>query len=235
MKKTAFIILVLVNSVNCALAQKPRVQNTPTYDSKLLHFGFTIGLNTMDYDVDVNKEVFLNDTLYPDIRNLSPGFHVSMVSDLRLGRYFNLRFLPGISFGQRNVTYKTVSGILDREFKVPSTYLEFPLLVKYKAERINNYRPYLISGANIRYDMASNKEFNEEEDFYIRFVPLDFFYELGIGIDYYLPYFKFATELKISVGLRDIINHEPHPEYPIYVESINKAKSFIIGLSFHFE
>ena len=55
--------------------------------------------------------------------------------------------------------------------------------------------------------------------------------EIGAGIDFYLPYFKFATELKFSLGLQDILNHKldsENPEADPYTHSINRMSSKVM-------
>jgi hypothetical protein len=59
---------------------------------------------------------------------------------------------------------------------------------------------------------------------------------MGVGVDWYLPYFKFSTELKVGVGLLDILIRESSTvEGENYLASIDKINAYIIGLSFHFE
>ncbi|MBN1949938.1 MAG: PorT family protein [Bacteroidales bacterium] len=238
------------------LAQVKKPQNDPTYDYKWLHFGFTVGLNTMDFS-------FMRPAypiLFADVSRITPGFQVSIVSELRLADYWSLRFLPGITFGQRTVSFYRTSipyfGLmsyneLDRKMEVESNYIDFPLLIKYKSSRVNNYRPYLIGGMTVRYDMASRNDYEEDSEVYIRLKKLDLCYELGLGLDNYLRYFKFSTELKISVGLRDMLVHQPVIEVTentnsaivnpyvntlnSYVNSIDKLHSIVVLLCFHFE
>lgn len=217
-------------------AQIKKPYNDLGYDYKQLHFGFTVGFNTMDMGIMRN----LSDSLFADLTRVDPGFQVTIVSDLRLGNNFNLRFLPGISFGQRRISYYKVDSLLNNEgivrtIKVESSFLEFPLQLKYRAIRLNNYRPYLIGGLNFRYDMASRKEYNEEENIYVRLKPADLYIEGGFGIDYYLPYFKFAPEIKVGMGLMNVRAKNPSDFAPQYVRSMDKIRSYIVMLNFHFE
>ena len=171
-------------------AQKDMVLNYQGVDHKKIHFGFTIGFNTMDFKLTPSMNTFVSGTdtlvLIPEINNLSPGFHVSVISDFRLNDDFSLRFLPGISLGQRNILFYNPDGSVDSEMKIESTFIDLPLSLKYKATRINNTRPYLLAGINVRNDMARNKEFNEDEEIYLKFKSFDIFYEIGVGSDFYL-------------------------------------------------
>jgi hypothetical protein len=213
--------------------QRAKVPNTPKYDLDVLHFGFTIGLNAMDFDIYNHKQMSLFDTVYAVNTVRQAGFNLGIVSNLRLMRFLDLRFLPGISFGQRNLEYlvRGPSGFYLKTMKIESTFLEFPLLLKYKAKRIDNYRPYLVGGLNYRIDLAARKNIKEEERPMILLERHDLNYELGFGVDYYLPYFKFSTEIKYAVGLRNIMRPDPTE----YSRAIEKLVSNLVVISFHFE
>ncbi|MCK4466188.1 MAG: PorT family protein [Bacteroidales bacterium] len=233
MKRLLILILTCLPLVVFSQKQKPK--NDPAYDKKPLHFGFTIGLNTMDFTVYHSGE-YLKDSLYADVSQLRPGFNINIVSNLKLTKYFDLRFLPGISFGQRNLLYNKDKILVDDGIqKLESSFLEFPLLVKYKSKRINNFRPFLIGGGNYRIDLAARKDYDETENRYVRLKRSDLYYEIGFGIDFYLKYFKFTTELKLAVGLRDVLVHDPASGHPEFVRAIDILKSNLLILSFHFE
>lgn len=163
------------------------------------------------------------------------GFNISIVSNLRLREYIDLRFLPGLSFGQRNLSYSYWSATQNRfetkTMKIESTFLNFPLILKYKAKRINNYRPYVIGGSSFALDLASQKSIKEEDKPKIRLNPFDVYYEFGFGIDYYLTYFKFSTEIKFTVGLFNILRSDETK----YTSSIDRMTSKILFICFHFE
>jgi len=218
-----------------ATAQKAKPKNDSNYDERLLHFGFSMGLNTMDFNTKMNPSDTNNWTA--EVVSLKPGINIQIVMDYRPTTYLDVRFLPGVSFGQRNLNFYDEDGVLvNDEQQLESSFLEFPLLIKGKGMRLNNSRPYLIGGLNFRYDLAAKKEYDEESDVYIRLRKADLYYEVGAGIDFYLPYFKLTIEAKMSNGLRDVLVHdEPHPYHPEYVNSIESLKSQMWVLSFHFE
>lgn len=239
MKKiSVFIPLLFI--LNPVFSQVKKPQNDPGFDYKRLHFGFTVGLNTMDFGF---RRPELDTTLYfADVSRITPGFQVSIVSDLRLADYLSLRFLPGITFGQRtlyfyeyeeNQKYEDLE--LNSKMELESNFLDFPLVIKYKSKRVNNYAPYFIAGGSVRYDLAARKDYEPESNVYVRLKPLDFYFEFGFGIDIYLQYFKFAPELKLSTGFRNVLVDDPASNYPQYVNSIDRLNSYIVMLCFHFE
>lgn len=200
-------------------------------------------------DMGFTRNYEAEDFLYADISHLQPGFQVSIVSDLRLNKNWNLRFLPGISFGSREVyfyNYDSVNKVvedLNEEPRVTNpvplgpAFLDFPLHLKYRSTRLNNYRPYVVGGLNFRYDMSAKKPgvYDSDSEEYVKFKRGDLYLEFGFGVDNYLKYFKFAPELKVAVGLMNMIDPNGRTGHPEYANSISYARSYIIMLNFHFE
>ncbi len=170
-----------------------------------------------------------------------PGFSVGIVTDLRLNENWNLRFLPGLEFGERVIRYTNLpetSFYEDTQINAESVLINLPLLVKYRAKRINNYRPYIIGGASYKIDVQSQDKLDPEKKKFILLNTSDYYLELGAGIDFYLPYFKMSTEIKFAVGLTDILNHghdKDNPGYEQYTDVIRKINSKVITLAIHFE
>ena len=238
MKKriTKIIVSLLFLLIHLSLSgQKQKPKNESWYDEKLLHFGFSLGFNSMDFDITPNQAYLASDSLYPEVSVLYPGINIQIVTNLRPGKYFDIRFLPGVSFGQRIIRYYKNQVIYNNQQRLESSFLEFPLLLKYKGERMNNVRPYIIGGLNYRYDLAAKKEFDDERPVYIRIKRPDLYYELGAGMDFYLTYFKLSVELKMSNGIGDVLVKESAPGHPEFYNAIEKMKSQIWVLAFHFE
>jgi len=227
------LVLLLIHYDLSGQKQKPK--NESWYDEKLIHFGFSLGLNTMDFNITPSQNYLVTDSLYPEVSKLNPGINIQIVTDLRPAKYMDIRFLPGVSFGQRNVRYYKNQVIYNDHQRLESSFLEFPLLLKLKGDRLNNVRPYVVGGFNYRYDLAAKKEFDDAKPVYIRIKKPDLYYELGAGLDFYLPYFKLSVELKMSTGLSDVLVREYAPGHKEYVNAIEKMKSQIWILAFHFE
>jgi hypothetical protein len=245
--KKIVLYILLFSSFSAVHAQKKRVKNSPEYDDKPIHFGYTMGINVMDFYFGRNYTGNKPDTLYADQPALTLGFQVGMVSDFRLGEYFNLRILPSFNFGQRNLyfyRYAKPGADLTKpnenlqyydKKEIESSMLDLPILIKYKAKRINNFRPYFIAGASARYDLAAKSKFDEAKGEVLLLKPLDFYGEVGFGMDFYMPYFKLSTEIKFSLGIFDILNHKLPDANPEYVNSLKSLNSNILMFSLHFE
>jgi hypothetical protein len=229
------LLLVFVLLPIFAFGQIQKPKNSSTYDEKLIHFGFSLGFNTMDFKITPSQSHFAKDSLNPSVSVLYPGINIQIVTNLRPSKYFDIRFLPGVSFGQRVVVYYKNNVVYNNQQRLESSFLEFPLLLKFKGDRLNNVRPYIIGGLNFRYDLAGKKEFDDQKPIYIRIKRPDLYYEFGSGMDFYLPYFKLSIELKLSKGISDVLVKEAAPGHPEYYNAIEKMKSQIWVLAFHFE
>jgi len=232
--RSAAVALVLLIPFTLA-AQRQKVKNDSWYDEKPLHFGFSVGFNTMDFKIIPSSSAYMADSLFPEVSTLLPGINIQIVTDYHPVPSLDIRFLPGVSFGQRNVVFYRNGEVYNDQQKLESSFLEFPLLLKYKGVRLNNVRPYVITGLNFRHDLAGKKEYDDDNPVYLRLRRSDLYYEVGAGFDLYLTYFKLTVEARMANGLRDVLVHDPAPGYPQYVNAIERMKSQVWVLAFYFE
>lgn len=256
MRKYLLLILLFISTISLN-AQMWGIPNLTTFDDPKLHFGFTLGVNVLDLGIKQyytlsENQMFDPNTVKPqylaeldsvgrqvraDIASLTPGFTVGIVTNLRLTENLDLRFLPGLSFGNRKLSYNVpihdvVKGELST-YQLRATYLDFPLLVKYKSKRIVNQRPYMIGGFATRYDIS--KSADEE---LVKLKKLSYYVEAGMGWDVYLQFFRLSTELKYSFGLGNNLGAPPTVEsvqQTYYSLALKNVSSHIFTLSFHFE
>ena len=222
--KKVLSILIFVLFTNFIWAQRHTVPlNLPNYDRKPVHFGFLLGINSMDFKITPISEQA--DTLFILKSKNQKGFNLGIVSNFRLGRNADLRFSPTLSFAERVINYT-------KEIKkdVESTFIEFPLNLKFKSNRYNNGRAYLLTGLKYNIDLASQKDINDEGQELIKLKKNDLMYEIGFGIDFYLEYFKFSPEFKATFGLVDMLVEDDS----IYSNSIKKmlTQGFTVTLTF---
>ncbi len=213
-----------------------RILNYQRGDYALLHFGFTLGLNYMDYKAVLSGE----NALRAEAGKLKTGFLVGLISELRLAEDWGLRFLPGLEFSKRRLIFTNVPEVENnRQYAGnESVYLSFPLMIRYKAKRINNFRPFLAAGGSYRYDFQKHNKIEPEKSIFFRTKQGDAFLELGGGSDFYLPYFKFGIELRFSIGLTDVLVHQPDPAnsgYEKYTQALRKLRARIFTVCFNFE
>ena len=159
---------------------------------------------------------------------------------MRLGENFDLRFIPSLSFGDRQLIYtirfyKDENNYIRTITKdVPSTYVNFPLEVKFKSDRYGNFRAYLMGGSQYTIDLASQAKKREERNAdqkIVKFNSNDVYLESGVGFDFYNEWFKLALEFKMMYGLLDQLKRENN----IYTNGIASLKSKIFQFSVTFE
>lgn len=230
--KLFFLFTLLVTPV-LVFGQKNKVPNLPKYDKQKIHFGFLLGVNITDFAIKRKGDFNLSDSLYVVESAKQSGFNLGIVSNLRMGNNFDLRFLPQLSFAQRNLIYSIyVNGVKYKDVtkKVESTFLEFPLELKFKSNRINNYRIYVLGGGKFGIDMVSQAKVKNKDKEYVKLRRNDYGYTIGVGLDAYMELFKFSIELKMYNGLSNLLVPDPS----VYSRTLAKlnSKIFLISLTF---
>lgn len=234
MKRFLFILLSLV-SVTLANAQPRTVMHRPYLDDRRLHYGFLFGVQMQDLETCNNGYVDpeTGEQWYSDVDNYNPGFNVGVLAELKLHTNFSIRFAPTLYFGQKRMWMHEQTAGRDTTQSIKSTLVSFPVNVKFAAPRYNNFRPYLIAGVAPTIDLTARKHHA------FRLKPFDCFVEVGLGCDFYLPYFKLIPELKFSFGLLNILqkNRDDLIDANLikYTNGLDKARSKMITLSLYFE
>lgn len=268
-KKVLFAIgIMLVMIPQSLMAQSEKPKNLLLYDNQPYHFGFILGYNQMSYAIKFNEgyqlaahpwseypntgtDIYASQDATYYVRSITPvpesGFVVGVVGNLRLGKYFDLRLIPSLSFGSRTIEYQFYRTLSDgksdnfsKKKSIFSTFVEFPLQVKYKSKRLNNIAAYVIAGGNFKIDLASQKKSqvdinNEQGETQtitdnIKVKRTDLAAEVGAGFDFYTGHFKFGVEAKMSFGLFNILDSQ-NLIYDSSIKSIQN-RTFQISLTF---
>ncbi|MDR1763463.1 MAG: PorT family protein [Dysgonamonadaceae bacterium] len=229
------LIIIGLALCGCSLfAQKQKVKNQPYGDYKLYHFGISIGLNVQDMNIVNSGFTGENgETWFATLPEYSPGFTVSLISDLYLNPFMNLRFTPSLSFGEKNFVF--VESATKEQFTtgVRSNYLMAPLDLKIRSMRLNNYRPYVLTGVYAATDLGIKK------DEPILLKQMNYGITLGLGCDFYLPIIKIAPEIRFCFGLNNIIEKDRSDltdnTLAKYSNAVAKGFSRMVILTFNFE
>jgi hypothetical protein len=230
--RVIFFCLFCFSLVNQISGQQKKVQNIPKYDKQQIHFGFALGFTSPDFKLTPVKDFRTMDSVYNVESEPQLGFLLGIVSNVRIGNYFDVRFVPILTFAQRNLLYTMNSGNNHAPTlkKVESTFLEFPVMLKYKSARVNNYRAYVLAGGKYSIDLVSQAKVAESDKQLVRLQPYDYGYEIGFGFDFYLMYFKFALEIKMYNGVNNLLVKDDLI-YSRALESLN-SKIFYVSLLF---
>jgi len=209
--------------------------NLPNYDMRRFHFGFALGMNYATFTIKPQSNLNPFDSLLVVEPSGMPGFDIGIVSNMNLGKYFDLRFIPSLSLIDRMVNYNikhrgNVVGTAKQS--IESVNLNFPLLLKGKSSRMGNVRFYAITGVQYSIDLATRaKKQNTGNDIYIKLYAGDLQAQVGVGLDFYLEFFKFSIETKMSYGTLNILKNENN----MMTNSIKELRSKTFHITFLFE
>jgi hypothetical protein len=222
------LILFFVFLLSTVKAQYSTSSNLPDHDDKPYYFGIILGGNSSYHKL----------TYHPSFRDASSnigsiqssdlkGVQLGVHANLQLSRRFDLRFYPfNLIFA-----YQALN-IVDKDTvttpRLSAVTMSFPLQVRFKSDRINNFRFYSLAG--IKFDKIVDNNFADVTR--IPFKKSDFGFETGIGFQFFFPYFILSPELKFSYGVNNVHQRNPGEKYSKLIDRISNR---MIMLSLHFE
>jgi hypothetical protein len=216
-------------------AQRDRVEYLPSFDKKKLHYGFYLGMNQNDFKLNLRESTIQNANISVEP---SIGFNVGLIADLRLHKNLSLRLEPGLVSNSKKIRFNhltTSSNPQDSVRDIGSTYLHFPLVFKFSTDRYKNIRPYLLAGVSFDYNFSSNeKNQDDNSSGQFRMKTNNFMYEVGIGIDIYLYFFKFSPSIRGVFAMNNEIKYDDDPNSK-WTAPINFMGTRGIFLNFAFE
>ena len=246
--RRSLIFFCLLATVLTAVAQERKVQNRPYIDLRTLHFGLSLGLNMQDVEfqnVGPQQLLLPDGTTVPtsivcDADMWNPGFSVGVLADLRLHQHFSLRVSPSMHFGSKHLVFRNLLDLsefgrpVETTQELKNTYLSIPVDLKFSAERFNNHRPYIMAGINPVVNLAG-----KDQD-YVQLKRYDVMLEVGLGCDFYMPYFKLIPELKFCYGLTNALDTGHAGELTdvnkrAFTQSVSSAHTKMIVLTLYFE
>lgn len=234
MKKLFYSLLLFnclhLNAQTKGIFSSDPIVNLENFDKQKIYFGYFLGFNTYDFKID-----YINTPTKDISVSTSTGFSVGIVGDLRLQEYINLRLEPGLYYTQRNLYYSGFTRQIDAEREIRSTYINFPLLLKFSSKRTGNIRPYLVGGVSATLNLASNsKSTDDNYQQKFRLKPWTQNYEIGFGVDLYLEYFKFSPSIRGVFGLNDELIRDNNPNSP-WTGNIDamKTRGIFVNFTFH--
>lgn len=220
-------------AISPVAAQQGR-KNLATFDTKKYHFGFAISGNRSDFNLALTPDYSFSDSLQSIINQPQAGFDLGLVASWDATKNLHVRFIPGLSFQDRSLEYRfEEDGGTDLKVRrTESVYLNFPLLLKLRTDRVGNYAAYALVGGKFSRDMQSQEETNQQlaSDFILRLESGNSSIDLGAGVDIFLPFFKFSIEGKFELGNRNILIQDDS-QYSAPLQSL-KTRSFILSLCF---
>ena len=209
MKKRAILIPLLVFLFSFAHAQRERVENLPSFDKRRIHYGFYLGVNQNDFKLNLRNSSIQDADITVEP---SSGFNVGLIADLRLHKNLNLRLEPGLMTNSKTIYFNHLNTPRDSVREISSTFLHVPLILKFSTDRYKNIRPYVLAGISYDYNFTSNERNQDDNSAgQFRMQTHNFMYEVGIGIDIYLYFFKFSPSIRGVFAINNEIKYDDDP------------------------
>lgn len=207
--------------------------NFRDFNKKSIYFGINIGFNNSGYKLRQSGFFINNDSIRVTEAKSEVGVNMHMIANLKIGEYFDFRFLPGFSFAQRGFLFTTVTPdtvpINITERKIESVFFEMPFQLRFKSQPYKDKRLFVVAGLKYSYDVQTNSKSRKS---LLKIAPHDFQYEIGFGIQMFYPYFIFSPEIKFSRGLGNILIYDRFQNEARVLENV---VSEIFTISFNFE
>ncbi len=231
--KITLALLILAFSASPVWGQKSKGNyNFLEFNQKPYYFGITLGTNSSSFKPFRSKEFLLSDDIRVVESVKGPGFNLGIVTNLKIGEYFDFRFLPTLSFAERNINYgKSSRQYPNSQRTVESVFVEMPFQMRYKSAPYRDKRLFVIAGVKYGFDVASDSRSKQAETL-VKIAPNDFAVEYGAGIQIFFPFFIFSPEFKISQGIGNTLIFNPNLEESTVLEKV-LSRTFTISL--HFE
>ena len=172
----------------------------------MVTYGFSLGVHFTSYKLKYS-DYFTTpamDSVHSILPRKKPGFKLGFIVNFRLAQFLDVRITPTVAFAEYELEYNYVGGNQYSEL-FESTGVEFPILFKYKSQRRNNIRMYVVGGVTPIIE-AAGKSGLEEDLNRLQLETFNANLEIGFGFDLYYPLFKFSPEVRFSYGLVDILS-----------------------------
>lgn len=225
MKKIVFVLITLL-TISTVKAQF----NVHELGKKDIYFGIALGVNVADFKIIHTPVRIENDSIRYFKAKVGPGFNLGIICNYQFHKYFDLRFIPTLSFSDKNIEYEDLDHNMIKK-SLSSIYLDFPLLLRFKSQPIKDFRIYVIAGVRYDYDLASNVKARKADDI-VKLNNHDVAAEYGIGFMVYFPYFILSPEFKMSHGMINVHSNTPGL---IYSRTIERMYSRTFTLSLNLE
>jgi hypothetical protein len=225
------ILFLFFFHLNVTAQNRDVVIYKQNWDKQDMFWGYYLGINKKDFKISyLDENTFITS-------EASTGFNVGLIGDLRLHKNINLRLEPGLSSNTKQLHFKnnSLNTPQDSIRDVNATYLRVPLLLKFSTNRLYNFRPYVLGGVSYDYNFSSNQDNpDDNSNGEFRMKKNNFTYEIGIGVDLYLPFFIFSPSIRGVFAINNELVKDNDPNSP-WTGNIDYfgTRGVFLKLSFH--
>lgn len=233
-RKISLILVFAIIGISFGFSQKGASKNYNylNYQQKPYYFGITLAGNYSSFRVNHSDDFILNDSISVNYGQGNMGATFQLISNLKIGYYFDFRILAGFSLSERSLEYYRPGETEPYDIKnLEFVYVDIPMLIRYKSSPFRDKRLFVVAGAKYTYDVnRATRSTNEINVLTVS--PHDFSAEIGIGLQMFFPYFIFSPEFKVSQGIGNIIHYNSISNEATVIDRL-LSRTFTI--SFHFE
>ncbi len=225
------VIIFFLSLIGFAATAQRTMLNMSEHDNKPYYFGITFGLNYSVYQINYTQSFVNTDTFKYIQPHWQPGFNLGLIGNLKLSNFIDLRFVPSLAFAEKNIIYNYGMNDSTLNKNIEAIYMHLPLQLKFKSDRIKNFRFYGLLGFKFDYDLAANARSRRTDEF-LKVSPSDIGYEIGVGFEFFNPNFIFSPEIKLSQGLTNQLYRDQSLQL---TNAIQNLYTRMIVISIHLE
>lgn len=228
MRKIILFILLITG-----IAQANAQMNYIAKGDKLIYFGIAMGVNMGDFTIVRRPKLnsFNTDSVQLISTKFGPGFDLGIITNLQFHKYMDLRFVPSLTFSDKEISFTDADGVLQEPKKINSIYVSFPLTFRYKSKPVKDFRFFVLGGLRYNFDLnALTKGRTSATEILVN--QHDFGGEMGFGFQIFFPTFILSPEIKVFHSFIDV--KRPN-EGLIYSRAIDKLFSRIFTFTINLE
>jgi hypothetical protein len=211
--------------------------NLPNHDDKRFYIGIGIMYNSSHFQMTQHPNFLQNDSILSVNPLSSGGIGLAGMNNFVLSKRFSVRASLTFMLSSKDLEYhlkypdasNDETAIMVK--RVETIACGLPVHLKFRSDRINNFRVYVFGGGKFEFDLASNAKAKKAEDL-IKLQPYTFGIEAGMGFSFYFPVFILSPEIKISNGLNNLHSRDANLKFS---NAIDKLNSRMIVFSLIFE
>src|SRR5688572_7040697 len=100
------VFLLNISPERCDAQRIVGMHNLERFDSYTYHFGFLLSANTSSFFIDYKPDFTFQDSLLGIDNVPQAGFNLALLASYNLVKNVNVRFIPGLSFQDRGLSYR---------------------------------------------------------------------------------------------------------------------------------
>jgi len=228
------VLLLLASSFSSSAQLRDGI-NLPDNDDKAYHIGIVVMGVSSRFQISHHPQFLQNDTVLSVYPENTGGIGIGGMHTFKLGSHWDARIVfPQLLFANKVITYELKypesgeSAVTKKT--IESILLGIPIQVKYKSDRINNFRVYMMGGVKYETDLSSKARAKNADDL-VKLKSNDFGIEAGIGFNLYMRYFILSPEIKISNGISNVHSRDASLKFSNVIDKI-QSRQIVFSLIF---